>query len=194
MVILRGLKGGDMASIAIGDETKLGELIVHISLKCANDRRFGATKLNKLLYFADFFAFGQHGKAITEVPYQHLKNGPAPRRFKVVEKSLVDAKAIAVQKIKLPNGNTQIKTIALRNPDLSNFSGEEIALIDQLIDKHWEDDSDSISICSHNYVGWKMTKEGENIPYGSIFLSDEPLSQAEIERGQELATAYGWRA
>jgi hypothetical protein len=189
MVIPLGLRGGDMD---IGNEEKLGELIVYISLKCANDRRFGATKLNKLLYFSDFFSFGKRGKSITEVPYQHLKNGPAPRRFKVVENTLIEARAIAVQKIKFPNGKTQIKTIALRNPDLSSFSGEEIALVDQLIDKHWDDDSDSISNCSHNYVGWKMTKMGEDIPYGSIFLSDEPLTLAEIERGQELASALGW--
>jgi len=178
----------------IGDEKKLGELIVYISLKSARDPLFGATKLNKLLYFSDFLAFGNFGKPITAVIYQHLENGPAPRRFKVVEQNLIQQQAIAVQKIKLASGKTQIKTVALRNPDLREFTADEIALIDELIERHWEDDADGISRHSHNYVGWKMTKMKETIPYGSIFLSDESLTDAEIVRGQELAAHYGWVA
>jgi hypothetical protein len=178
----------------IGNEEKLGELIVYISLKSQDDPRFGATKLNKLLYFSDFLAFGNFGRPITEVPYQHLQNGPAPRRFKVVESKLKEEFAIAVQNLNLPSGKTQIRTFALRPPDLSAFTGDEIALVDQLIEKHWEDDAESISRYSHNYVGWKMTQMGQSIPYGSIFLSDEPLTEAEIVRGQELAARYGWGA
>jgi hypothetical protein len=181
-----------MATTVIGDERKLGELIIYISQKSANDRRFGATKLNKLLYFADFFAFGKFGKAITEVPYQHLKAGPAPTRLRPIRARLEKEKAIAIQEIPLLSGNVMHKTIALREPDLRSFSGPEIALVDSLINEHWDRDSDSISDASHNYVGWKMTKEGQSIPYGSIFLSDAPLSQAETKRGQQIAKKYGW--
>ncbi len=180
--------------VIIGDESKLGELIVYISWKSANDPRFGATKLNKLLYFADFLAMGNFGKPITEVPYQHLKNGPAPRRLRPVRDKLEAEKAIAIQQIPLRSGNTQTRTIALRNANLHDFTGDEIALVDELIETHWDDDADSISNSSHNYVGWKMTKDGDSIPYGSIFLSDEPLTQAEIVRGQELAAQYDWGA
>jgi hypothetical protein len=59
---------------------------------------------------------------------------------------------------------------------------------------HWERTADEISDASHNYVGWKMTKEGETIPYESIFLSDAPLTTEEIHRGQELAREYRWCA
>jgi hypothetical protein len=163
-------------------------------LKCQNDPRFGAIKLNKLLYFSDFLAMGNFGRPITAVDYQHLENGPAPRRLKPVSRKLEQERAIAIQKVSLKSGKTQIRTVALRDPDLSAFSGEEIALIDGLIDKHWEDDSESISRYSHNYVGWKMTRIGDPIPYGSIFLSDEPLTEAEIVRGQELALRLGWGA
>jgi hypothetical protein len=180
--------------MVIGDETKLGELIVYISLKSAKDPRFGAVKLNKLLYFADFLAMGNFGKPITAVPYQHLKAGPAPRRLRPIRDQLVAEGAIAIQHIPLRSGNTQTRTIALRNAKLHDFTGDEIALVDELIEEHWNDDSESISNSSHNYVGWKMTKDGDSIPYGSIFLSDRPLNQAEILRGRELAKEYGWVA
>jgi hypothetical protein len=39
------------------DEQKMKELILYISQKCADDTKFGATKLNKILYFSDFLAY-----------------------------------------------------------------------------------------------------------------------------------------
>jgi hypothetical protein len=179
----------------VGNERKLGELIVYISWKSHNDPRFGATKLNKLLYFSDFLAMSRLGAPITAVAYQHLKNGPAPRHLEEVRDGLVERRAIAVANVPLPYGGlTLIRTYALREPDLNEFSGKEIALVDSLIDLHWEDNADTMSERSHSYVGWKMTSMFETIPYGSIFLSDAPLTDAEIRRGQELAQEFNWVA
>ena len=36
-------------------------------------------------------------------------------------------------------------------------------------------------------VGWQIATEGETIPYETVFLSNEPLSEAEIVRGREIA-------
>src|ERR1035438_9553158 len=47
--------------LRVEDDVKLGELIIYISKKSAGDSRFGATKLNKLLYFSDFLSFGNFG-------------------------------------------------------------------------------------------------------------------------------------
>jgi hypothetical protein len=179
----------------VGNERKLGELILYISLRSLDDPRFGATKLNKLLYFSDFLAMSKLGSPITAVAYQHLQNGPAPRHLEEVRDDLVEKKALAVANIPLPYGGlTLVKTYALRNPDLSEFSGAEIDLINSLIKLHWNDNADMMSRQSHNYVGYKMTKMYETIPYESIFLSDAPLTDAEIYRGQELARELGWAA
>jgi hypothetical protein len=183
---------GGTYQMPAGNEEKLGELIVYISLKSASDPRFGATKLNKLLFFADYLAMGHFGKPISGVDYQHLPNGPAPRRLLPIRESLEHSKSIAVQDVPLQSGNAMVRTLALRKANLEAFTADEIALVDDLIDKHWDDDADSISRTSHNYVGWKMTKNGDSIPYGSIFLSDAPLTEEEIYRGQELAKEYGW--
>ena len=173
--------------LRVEDQDKLGELIVYISQKSANDPRFGSTKLNKLLYFSDFFAYGNFGTAITSAAYRHLKNGPAPRHLEEVRNTLVNSGAIEIQYREFKNGRRQTRTVALRNPVLTKFSDDERLLIDEIIARHWDRTADEISDASHNYVGWKMTKEGETIPYGSIFLSDVPLTTEEIYRGQELA-------
>jgi Protein of unknown function (DUF4065) len=180
------------AATRVEDQTKLGELIVHISQRSAKDPRFGATKLNKLLYFSDFLAYGNYGKPITSATYRHLKNGPAPKYLEEVRDVLIKDGAIKVETVQLKSGRRQIRTVAKRKPVLANFTKEEIGLVNFLIHAHWEKTADEISDHSHNYVGWKMTKENETIPYESIFLSDAPLTTEEIYRGQELAREYGW--
>jgi hypothetical protein len=175
------------AATIIGDEEKLGELILYISQKCATDPKFGATKLNKLLYLSDFLAFGNWGEPITSVEYFHLRMGPAPRRLVPVRDSLQNAGKLVVQSLALKSGKKQTRTVNLTEPNLKLFSGREIALVDSVIQELWDLDADESSEYSHRFVGWKMTKEFDNIPYGSIFISDEPLSPAETLRGQELA-------
>jgi hypothetical protein len=181
-----------MVTVRVQDEEKLGELIVYISKKSSGDPCFGATKLNKLLYFSDFLAFGNLGNPITSAEYRHLKNGPAPRYLEEVRDHLVKTSAIRLETRLLKQDRKQVRTIALRQPNLSKFKKEELELVNDLIKLHWDRTSDEISEASHNYVGWKMTKEGETIPYESIFLSDAPLTLEEIYRGQELAAQYGW--
>jgi hypothetical protein len=180
-----------MAATAIGDEEKLGELILYISQKCATDPKFGAIKLNKILYLSDFIAFGSWGQAITEVEYQHLRKGPAPKRLLPVRQALQESGKLVVQPMPLRSGNVQVRTVNRVEPNLELFSGREIALVDSIIEDLWDLDAEESSEFSHRFVGWKMTKEGDPIPYGSIFISDEPLSVAEIQRGQELARELG---
>ena len=175
------------AATVIGDEAKLAELILYISQRCATDPEFGAIKLNKILYLSDFLSFGNFGEPITGVEYQHLRLGPAPRRLIPVREALQSAGKLVVQTLPLKSGRQQTRTVNLSDPNLKLFSGREIALVDSVIDDLWNLDAEESSEFSHRFVGWKMTKEGDNIPYGTIFISDEPLSSAEILRGQELA-------
>jgi hypothetical protein len=180
-----------MMAAVVGDEEKLAELILYISQKSATDPKFGAVKLNKILYLSDFLAFGNWGEPITAVPYQHLRMGPAPTRLIPVRDALQKSGKLVVQTLPLKSGNRQVRTVNLVDPNLKVFSGREIALVDSIIQDLWDMDAEQSSEFSHRFVGWKMTREGEPIPYGSIFISDEPLSPAEIQRGQELAGEFG---
>jgi hypothetical protein len=173
------------------EDKKLAELILYISSKCTNDLYFGATKLNKILYFSDFFAYGNWGRSITDAEYQNLPNGPAPRHLKPVRDVLEFRKELAIQPVHFSSGKIQHRTIPLREPDLSFFSGQDIALVDDVIKMLADLDAQTTSALSHRMVGWKMTAIGETIPYSTVFLSNEPLSEAEIRRGQEIAKGLG---
>jgi hypothetical protein len=117
--------------------------------------------------------------------------GPAPARLVPVRDALERRGKLVVQTLPLKSGKKQVRTVNLTEPNLKVFSGREIALVDSIIEDLWDMDAAESSEFSHRFVGWKMTKEGDPIPYGSIFVSDEPLSTAEIQRGQELAREFG---
>lgn len=168
------------------DDLRMAELILHISKKCANDPSFGATKLNKILYFSDFLAFGHSGKAITEGEYQHLDMGPAPKRLVPVRDCLIAKNELRIEPRVTSFGRKQNRTIALREPNLEVFSAEQISLVNDVIDSLSGCSATDVSELSHRQVGWKMTKNGETIPYNSIFVSDEPLTQAEIRFAQGM--------
>ena len=175
----------------VENEKKFKELLLYVSRKCANDPTFGATKLNKILFYSDFFAYANLGEPITCFDYQRLRWGPAPRRLLPVQTEMIEKGELVLQSVHLLGGKIQKRTINLRNPDLSVFSAEEIAQVDEVIEALESARADVVSDLSHRLVGWKVVQEGESIPYNTIFLSDEPLTEAEVERGRELAKEYG---
>ena len=70
------------------NDAKLVELILLISEWSQGDPKFGAIKLNKLLFHADFSAFLTTGEPITGQEYFALPQGPAPKRFKPITEKM----------------------------------------------------------------------------------------------------------
>ena len=173
------------------NESKLAEMILYVCQKCADDPCFGAIKLNKILYFADFYHYGNFGTPITGVEYQKLPHGPAPRRLVPVRDRLIEERALGIQPVALVSGATQKRPVNLRQANLKMFSGDEIATIDEIIDVLRNLNSAQASELSHQMVGWLAVDEGATIPYSTVFLSNEPLNEAEIRRGIEIAQKYG---
>ena len=91
-----------------------------------------------------------------------------------------------MQEVPLKSGQTQKRTVNLRNPNLEIFSGAEIAMVDRLIESMQGVTAEDVSEMSHTLVGWMAVDEGETIPYNTIYFSNPPLSQAEIYRAREL--------
>src|ERR1700733_8713255 len=152
-------------------EQRFRELLVYISAKCERDPKFGATKLNKILYFSDFLAFAQFGEPITGFEYQRERNGPVPKRLVPIRDQMVRAGDLAVQPVPLLGGKVQKRTVNLRQPRLEVFTPEQIALVDSIIEKFWGFNADEVSDLSHQMVGWKIAEPGESVPYESVFIS-----------------------
>lgn len=171
-------------------DKRLGELMLYVAKKSQFDQNFGGTKLNKILFYADFCAFERNGKPITGAEYIKQEFGPTPKRLIPVRKQLESRKEAAVQRIDFL-GKEQQRLVALREPDLTIFSGEEIALVDQVIDFLKGKTAKEVSEFSHNRI-WRVAKLGQSIPYEAVFVSDENPNERDVERGRELVAQHGW--
>jgi hypothetical protein len=168
------------------NEARYRELVLYICQKCASDPKFGATKLNKILYFSDFLAYATLGEPITGFEYQRLPNGPAPRRMVPMRDEMKRRCDLGFQEVKLRGGRTQQRVVNLRGPDLSVFTAEQIALVDRIIEELWNLDAEEVSELSHRMMGWKLAGMNETIPYETVFISAEPLTESDVERAREL--------
>lgn len=174
-------------------EDKLKELIIYVAEKCMEDPTFGATKLSKILYFADFLTCGERGVAITGATYIKLPRGPVPQELASAQDDLEKSGAIRVRKVPY-YAYMQHRIIPIREAKLDLFSAEEIALVDAIIQKLWGVNAADISHYTHRLAGWRIAEDGDVIPYESVFLSDERLTEDDIRRAKELANRLGWVA
>jgi hypothetical protein len=168
------------------EDKKLRELALYISEKSMGDDSCGATKLNKLLFYADFLAYLNFGQSITGQEYFKLPNGPAPRRWLPIRRKMLEDGDIRLKQAEF-YGFAQDKVIPLREPKLNGvFTAKEIALIDKIIETHKGKTASEISDESHDFVGWKLAKEKETIPYQVARLTRRPLTENELKHGKSL--------
>jgi len=167
------------------------ELIVYISRESVRDPHFGATKLNKILYHSDFRAYERFGVPLTGVSYFRLPKGPAPRALIPVRRELEREGAITIVKVPAPGGLEQHRTVALREPVLEHFTGDEIALVDEVIRELWHQNATEVSDASHD-IRWRILDHKDGLPYEFAFLSGEGVTEADLARTRELAGQLGW--
>jgi hypothetical protein len=174
-----------------GDDRKFRELILHIARESERDEHFGATKLNKILFYSDFWAYRKLGRSITGQQYQKLDKGPAPRRLLPVVRRM-EARGECVVAEREYFGRTQKILLARREPELSLFSGAEIAIVHQVLARLAGLSATDVSELSHQFIGWQLAGEGEDIPYSTALLGQpRPPTPAEIEYGERLAEELG---
>jgi uncharacterized phage-associated protein len=167
------------------DDEKLRELILYLSCLSEKDQYFGATKLNKLLFYADFLAYQRFGNAITGQEYQALPQGPAPRRLKPVMNRMKaggDIKIHANAKYRF----RQLRPVAVRTADLTKFTNQERELIREVVERFWSYNASQISDESHLFLGWQLGVQGETIPYSVVLIGTRKPTEAERRKGRSL--------
>jgi len=176
----------------IFDAAKFKELMLYAAEKSVGDPMFGATKLNKILFFCDFLCFGLAGQSITGASYQRLRNGPAPIQLPAMAREIEQADEGYF--IVRPYFNLkQRRLIAKRPANRMRFSTEELDLINDVITNLERSSATDVSNLSHlRSRAWQLAEEGETIPYTAVFLSTRKATTFDLERGRDLARQYGW--
>jgi Protein of unknown function (DUF4065) len=173
------------------DEAKFAELLLLVAGRLQLDRAGGATKLNKVLFFADFAHVRRTGMPITGADYQKLPQGPAPRRLKPVRDALL-AKGDAMLAREEFLGYELQRLVPRRPPDTAVFTESELETIDQVIADLDGLNARQVSDLSHEEAGWRLVDDGEVIPYEAALVGARQVSTPTTQRlEREVAARHG---
>jgi hypothetical protein len=168
------------------DKEKFKRLVHYVAWKAGKKAGFGATKLNKVLWFADARAYVLTGKPITGATYIRQKYGPVPREMMPAQAELVREGKIKI--IRGPGRYDHTQFLALEPPDSSALSAKEHETVDYWI-RHIDEDHTAASISeqSHDYP-WEIAKMGEEIPLHACFATRvrDPVGD-ELEWAKKVA-------
>lgn len=179
-----------------GGQDRLKEMILYVAQRCAAADRFGAIKLNKILWKADFDAFAARGVPITGRDYQRLELGPAPREMPRVYNDMLRDGLIRVERIDFGQNEAgedvvELRTIALVTPNLGRFDAEDLRFVETAITYYWDMTGTESSDDSHG-AAWRTHHNGDPLPYELARLSDKPLSRRMRQRIINRAKERGW--
>ena len=118
-----------------GGQERLREMILYVAQHCATAERFGAIKLNKILWKADFDAFAARGVPVTGRQYHRLHSVQAPERCHVCIPTCSETSLIRVERINLWTNERgediiELRTIAQADPNVERlFNSDDLRIV-----------------------------------------------------------------
>ncbi len=123
------------------------------------------TKLNKLLFYADFKHFKEYTVSITGVQYIHLIYGPVPDNYEMYYASLLSRNSLQIIEEIYPNGYIGEIIKANKAPDLGIFSTSEIRILASVTEDFKGYTARQIKERSHKEEGYQNTIDRQMISY-----------------------------
>ncbi len=123
------------------------------------------TKLNKLLFYADFLHYKEYGASITGARYIHLPYGPVLDNYEFYFASLIhEDGSIQVIEKKFRDYIGEVLT-SNNQPDIGVFSPSELRILAKVKEHFQEYSATSISEKAHQEIGYLETDELDPISY-----------------------------
>ena len=176
-----------------GGQERLREMILYVSERANAAPRWGKTKLNKILWRADFEAFLERQVPVTGRAYQRLPNGPAPVEMAPVLAEMINAGLVSIDHAVISAGIIEERIVPNEKPNLRFFSADDLRFVDEAISYLWSDTAADVSRDSHG-IAWKSRADGDPMPYELAYLSDRQLSIDLARKLRVLGTDRGWKS
>ena len=136
-------------------------------------RDVGKTKLCKLLYFADFGHYAQHGCSITGEQYVKYPHGPVPSRLDLVLEKM--RKAGNLDWTTKPVFDYQRVCYQVKKPcDETVFTAEERATLNDVAERWRCATAATVEAASHGHAAWLAADEFAFLDYSLAVCSNEP--------------------
>ncbi len=123
------------------------------------------TKLNKLLFYADFLHFKEYSNSITGARYVHLTYGPILDNYEFYLATMIhEDNSLKIEEKEFGNYLGEILVSSI-SPDLRSFSTSELKVLASIKEFFSDYSASNISSKSHQEKGFKETKDLEFISY-----------------------------
>jgi putative zinc finger/helix-turn-helix YgiT family protein len=123
------------------------------------------TKLNKLLFYADFKNYEQTGSSITGLRYVHLKHGPVPDQYEIIYEYLLGLDPTLIKE-EDPYLDCSAETFRSEGePDTTMLTFTELSVLGSVKEYFKNFTAKAITEFSHEEEGYKQTREKEFISY-----------------------------
>ena len=159
---------------------KFKQVLLYVLEKVGAKPNVGETVIYKLLYFIDFDYYEKYEKQLMGLTYFKNKYGPAPREFKRVVDDMI--KADELEEVRSSYfKHDQKKYLPKVKPDLSVLSGQELELIDSVLERFSDKSAKEMSDITHRDTPWLVAKDKENLEYESAFYRPDEFSVREYD-------------
>jgi len=158
-------------SIPQNNLEKFKQVLLYILTKIGSKPNIGETAIYKLLYFIDFDYYEKYEEQLIGAKYIRNNYGPTPVHFKkVIEDMIKDNQIEEVQSqfFEYP----QRKYLPKKTPVLTKLNGQEIAHINDVLNRLSDKTAKELSAYSHTDTPWMIKKQGEVLDYESVFYRD----------------------
>ena len=118
------------------------------------------TKMNKLLFYADFVAYRQTGKGITGLAYKAIQHGPVPVRWDRIY-SFYDE--INQEIVQFSDGWAGTKLVSKLSPDMTEFDEDELKVLEFVCERFKSETPTQISETSHQEEVWKRNIDSDQL-------------------------------
>jgi len=123
------------------------------------------SKLNKLLFYADFKHFKECTLSITGLRYVHLPYGPVPDNYSMYYATLFSKGLVEFIEESYSQGYVGEVIKSVKEPDLNIFSPSELRIMASVMDDFKGYTATQIQKFSHKEKAYQQTNDGETISY-----------------------------
>ncbi|MBI3955557.1 SocA family protein [Candidatus Gottesmanbacteria bacterium] len=147
------------------NEMKYKNAVLYIAKHIGKGTIIGKKKLYKLFYFLDFDFFEKYDKPFTGDIYHKLPMGPAPSYLDAIIIDMRKKGLIKIAKQKnSPGYDDSYVYQALTDPDLNQFTKEELHMLDRIIQLYGSKTGNELEKMTHKEAPYLAVREGEEIP------------------------------
>lgn len=166
--LLGEVKPTKYTGYCIPNISKIQEMVVFFSEKLEPFK----TKLNKLLFYSDFYNYKEYGYSMSGLRYRAIDMGPVPNNYNSIFEFILEKQSIEIHNIVFDNDKSgeQFKVINGRTFDSSIFTEQELFVLEKVLDTFKGTKTDKLIDKSHNEKAWIEPFQTKSlIPYSYAF-------------------------